>query len=75
MLSVVFGVRLLCADADLIGGGSAVAQSSAGIFVNHSLGVSLPGRGLGGVSAVSLLLERRSHRVEFQGVQRFRVSV
>ena len=75
MLSVVFGVRLLCADSDLIGGGSAVAQSSAGIFVNHSLGGNLPGLGLGGVSAVSILLERRGHRIEFRGVQWFRAIV
>ena len=75
MPSVFFGVRLLCADSGLIGGGSAVAQSSAGIFVNRSLGGSLPGLGLGGVLAVSILLERRSQRVEVWGVQRFRAIV
>ena len=75
MPSVVFGVRLICVGSDLIGGGSAVAQSSAGIFVNHSLGGNLPGLGLGGVSAVSILLERRSHRVEFRGIQRFQAIV
>ena len=75
MPSVVFGVRLLGADSDLIGGGSAVAQSSEGIFVNHSLGGNLPGPGLGDVSAGSILLERRSHRVEFREIQRFQAIV
>ena len=75
MPSLAFGVRLLGDDSDLIGGGSAVAQSSEGIFVNHSLGGNLPGLGLGGVLAGSILLERRSHRVEFRGIQRFQAIV
>ena len=69
-LSVVFGIRRVGVGSVLIGGGSVFDQFSEGIAVNHGLGGNLPGRGLGGASAVSALLERRSRQAECQEVPR-----
>ena len=59
-LAAVFGIRRVGVGSGLIGGGSVFAPSSEGIVVNHGLDGNLQCQVLGGASAVSALLERRS---------------
>ena len=72
---VAFGILPLDGDSALIGGGSAVSHSFDWIFEIHGLVCNLPGPGLGGGSAGSVLLERRNHQGELWGIQRFQVGV
>ena len=59
-LAAVFGIRRVGVGSGLIGGGSFFVPSSEGIVVNHGLDGNLQCQVLGGASAVSALLERRS---------------